>query len=390
MRSCKIKLISPSHNFGKVSNVMSITKNQHYVPQFLLKKFKISPSRDNKVQIRLFDKHSQTTEVKSIKHVFAEDYFYDKDNLVENQLGVVETQAANHINKIINGDFSVLKTATDALLQFISSQYSRTEQVRNQIHKMINDVQMHLVKSTFEVNKDISPFKKGFESENIDYGNFDYTEDDFRSISAMNAVNGLILFEMLKDLSFHLLENNTEDEFIIGDQPVVLCNWLLSSYIFTKNIPVNSSPIALGAQLFMPLSPKLYICLYDPKVYKYGSKSEIKTEINKESVEWLNKLQLIHSANCIGFSDSKMQQKIYVLNQLCKNTNLVQYINRNTLQYTMQGNVLKNLEPKPNFFKILDKAKNLPNLAISDNPHSDGKLVTAGLLYRTTFSDMKV
>lgn len=126
---------------------MKVTKNQHYVPQFLLKKFKISPPIDNKIQIHLFDKNLQTTEVKSIKHVFAEDYFYDKNNLIENQLNIVETQAASHINKIISGDFSVLKTATDALCKFISSQYLRTEQARNQSHKIIDDKQINLVKS---------------------------------------------------------------------------------------------------------------------------------------------------------------------------------------------------------------------------------------------------
>lgn len=361
---------------------MSITKNQHYVPQFLLKKFKISPPIDSKVQIHLFDKHSQTTEIKSIKHVFAEDYFYDEDNLVENQLGLVETQAAIGINKIINDDFSVLKTDADILLQFIASQYSRTLARRNSSHKMIDDVQMNWVKSMFNINKNVSQFKESFEAESIDYGNFDYTADNFRSISAMNAVNGLVLFEMLKDLSFHLLENNTDDEFIIGDQPVVLCNWLLSSYIFTKNIPVNSSPIAIGAQLFMPLSPKLYICLYDSKVYKYGSKSEIKTKINKESVEWLNKLQLIHSANAVGFSDCKMKQKIYARYQDCKTITLRQHINHNNTKQMMLGSTLKNLEPKPSFFKILDKAKSLPSNAIMDNPHKAGKLINAGLLYR--------
>lgn len=369
---------------------MKITKNQHYVPQFLLKKFKISPSIDNKVQIYLFDKHSQTTEEKSIKYVFAEDYFYDKDNLVENQLGLVETKVSKEIDKIIHSGFSELKIAADILLQFIASQYFRTLTRRNSSHKMINDGQMNLVKSIFEMNKDVSPFKEELDSGNIDYGHFDYTDGDLRSISAMNAVNGLVLFYLLKDLSFHILENNTDDEFIIGDQPVILSNWLQSSYKFTRRIPVNSSPAAIGAQLFMPLSPKLYICLYDPKVYKYGSKSKIKTEINHESVQWLNKMQLIHSANAVGFSNCKMKPKIYALYQTCKNITLIQNINHNNAKQMMLGNTLNNLGPKPNFFKILDKAKNLLNRAISDNPYSDGKLITAGLLYRTTFSDMKV
>ena len=210
-----------------------------------------------------------------------------------------------------------------------------------------------------------------------------------RLISAINATSGLILFGMLKDLSFHLLENNTDDEFIVGDQPVVLCNWLLSSYKFTRHIPVNSSPVAIGAQLFMPLSPKLYICLYDPKIYKYGSKTEIKTEIDKKSVEWLNKMQFINSANAIVFSDFKMKQKIYALYQNCKNISLRQNINHNSTKYMMLGSTLKNLEPKPNFFKILDKAKNIPSLAIFNNPHTNRKLINIEFLYRATVSNTK-
>jgi hypothetical protein len=86
---------------------------------------------------------------------------------------------------------------------------------------------MNLVQSIFKLNKDQELFVK---HAHIDYGHFEYSKDDRSNISSIQTLSGIINSPTLSDLSIHILENHTEEKFIIGDQPVVLCNWLLSSY----------------------------------------------------------------------------------------------------------------------------------------------------------------
>ena len=63
------------------NNNLQVTKNQHYIPQCLLKQF----SKDDKGirKINIFDvKQLSFRNRQSIKNVFSQNYFYDKDNSV--------------------------------------------------------------------------------------------------------------------------------------------------------------------------------------------------------------------------------------------------------------------------------------------------------------------
>ena len=90
------------------NNNQQVTKNQHYIPQCLLKQF----SKDDKGirKINIFDvKKLSFRNRQSIKNVFSQNYFYDKDNSVENILSsIIESPNSPVIDSIIRGEVNII------------------------------------------------------------------------------------------------------------------------------------------------------------------------------------------------------------------------------------------------------------------------------------------
>lgn len=82
--------------------------------------------------------------------------------------------------------------------------------------------------------------------------------------------------------------------FILGDKPVVLYNQYCEQVEHYAGLGLNRS----GVQLFMPLSPKEYLLLYDDQVYDYVKSQEV----TSADVETLNMLQIVQSESNVYFS----------------------------------------------------------------------------------------
>ena len=68
---------------------------------------------------------------------------------------------------------------------------------------------------------------------------------------------------------------------------------------------------ARGLQLFLPLSPQLMLCLYDPDIYKYGAKGSLLSDLHDvKDVEILNSFQAINSKSFVVFRDRKSEANI--------------------------------------------------------------------------------
>src|SRR6266496_1558316 len=105
---------------------MPAKKNQHYVPALCLRHFSID---ENRKLINLFHISSKKAIYKvAIKDQVSEDYFYGKDGKTEDAFGLLESDIAPIILKII--DENVLPqdaTEYNKLLFFIVSTYTRTK-----------------------------------------------------------------------------------------------------------------------------------------------------------------------------------------------------------------------------------------------------------------------
>jgi hypothetical protein len=292
-----------------------ITKKQHFVPRCLLKHF----TQDNEKTINIFDinKYQLRTDQK-ISEVFYQNYFYDRDNEVEDTLATIESDASPLIDKIIKENKSLLeyidldtsdqhiKTIEHKmenkikLLMFINLLWSRTPVAQE---KAIAGLQAHVQSISKELlrlnhfNPDEAK-KTSLEIEN---------ESGIISSIALGSIPASVL---LSDMSFHLVKNRTSTDFFIADHPAFSYNWFYRNLKHPDVMGIHSR----GFQLFLPLSPKLLLCLYDSKVYKYGSRNEFITNLNNPTdIEILNSFQIFSAKSIIGFSSKNSDSDIKIM-----------------------------------------------------------------------------
>jgi Protein of unknown function (DUF4238) len=278
---------------------VQITKNQHYVPQCLLKFFSWEDRKERKTNIldiyRDSFRYNQT-----IKNICSQNYFYDTDNMVENILSEkIEAPAAPLISSIVDSDITVLDSPENwmRLLIFVSTLLSRTPKAMGEMDSII---QTHIQSFSRELLR-----LNGMDSRNADGVRLKINnEADWISLLTLQGYYASIL---LTDLKFHLAINKTGVDFFISDHPIFKYNWLYRKL----NHPGVTGFGARGLQIFLPLSPQLILCLYDPVIYKYGAKGSLLTDIHDvKDVEILNSFQAINSKSFIVFLDRKSEANI--------------------------------------------------------------------------------
>lgn len=261
---------------------MSNKKNQHYVPQFCLRKF----ASDSDKVINLYNLDSKKLiRNAAIKHQACKDYFYGQDIAIEDTFSHFEKNASRIFNKILQENNLPQKTMEDysRLLVFISVQYNRTQYARDD---MLNIV-----------DKTISLFGKDFEPK---------LKEEFEQMPAYlkdNWIYKKLLFAIIDitcliDLKMKLIINKTEDEFIYSDNPVVLYNQFLE---MKGRAEIGYKSV--GLEIFLPLSPSVCLILYDSKIYHMGKSQSDTIEVsNPDDIYNINHLQVLSAFSNIYFS----------------------------------------------------------------------------------------
>jgi hypothetical protein len=269
-----------------------ITARQHIVPQLLLKYWDCGVSKEKKIHI--FDmKKLEVRLNQSIRKNFTEKYRYGKDGLVEELLAdKIEGPASSLIEKIVNGDFNIIGENSLILEKFILSQFFRTPQSSKKASEFIN-LQFESIGQEF-LSLNGLDLKEAIAKK--------LKVDDDDNLAAELTINAVLLAGILGDLEYHIIKNETSSEFYISNHPVFLYNW------FYRDLEESAvrSIAATGLQIFLPLSPKITLCLYDPKVYEYGKRDLVTCISNDSDIEILNSFQIINSnsigkLNLIGF-----------------------------------------------------------------------------------------
>ncbi|MDB5305586.1 MAG: hypothetical protein JWM97_3135 [Phycisphaerales bacterium] len=114
------------------------------------------------------------------------------------------------------------------------------------------------------------------------------------------------------DLRYKLLVNKCETPFMTSDHPVVLYN----QYIERRQKFGSSSGLACkGLQIFLPLSPEVYLVLFDSEVYRVGGQYWTDTQVatTQGDVESLNVLQTVNMGSQLFFGKSVTEQAIQSL-----------------------------------------------------------------------------
>jgi len=256
-------------------------KNQHYVPQFLLKNF----SSKEKKFIWAYDKnekYSVKNQIKErpIKKVASEKFFYDqiKANKVgsyEYELQKTEDKVAPIIKNILRTEKinDLSETDKKILSFFITLQILRTKGQLLQIESFMQ-VFSEQVKEKTEIEIDAINSRKIW-------------------LSILEASTNF--YEIIMNKVWTLTKS--DGNFYISDNPVTLQNSMEMSEI-RGTLGVDS----YGIEIYFPLSPSITLCMFCEKMFQKSGYSEkyIDNLICKPaSIENLNSLQIQQSKRFI-------------------------------------------------------------------------------------------
>ncbi|OHB49600.1 MAG: hypothetical protein A2Y10_15580 [Planctomycetes bacterium GWF2_41_51] len=298
---------------------MNKTKKQHYVPQFLLKKFAIKSGR--KAQVWVMDKELNNFFISPTKDIAHENKFYDGFNEnhniphMEDLLKKVDGTGANSINKIlINKNLQLSDDEKYNLALFIAVQIVRTSSLQKEFAAMREYIVQHYG----------SDIQFGGDKKKVS----EYSKEDDKQA----ALNCIVLFaqefaEHLLTRRWFLCESPQNRNFILSDNPVVRDN------MFDQRPYGNLGLLSPGIEIYLPLSPRscLYIiCPQLAQVVISGSLVEsplrdsfltgLPIFMNNENVMRVNSLQVVFSERFI-FSKSKSDFDI-AIEMISKNPKL--------------------------------------------------------------------
>lgn len=261
-------------------------KMQHYVPKFYFKLFSIDGNT-----INLFDKNQKKFRSKiPYKTLCRESYFYGRDTEIEKSFEGIEMLQVETIKKLINEkDISSLdENKYFHLLLFLLFQYSRTkiekEKAKNFTDKYIKEI----IKRKIKYDKKLL--------------------DKIKIVSRRDHILKIYYYitaaPLISDLKPVLLLNESKENFIFSDAPVIFHNTYFD-YLEggTRGMQCR------GLQIFCPLNSKLMIMLFDEDIYNIKNQDHVVITSPKDA-KGINSLQLFYSDRYIYFSDEEQLKSI--------------------------------------------------------------------------------
>ena len=89
---------------------------------------------------------------------------------------------------------------------------------------------------------------------------------------------------------------------MVSDHPVAAWNQFVENDTYLSQRHGWTGLAAKGLQLFLPISPKVTLAVYDAATYEYGSPKNLLCRANVHDVALLNKLQAITAVDALYFA----------------------------------------------------------------------------------------
>lgn len=263
---------------------MAQHKNQHYVPEFYLKRF--SPDADKKTICLWNLKGQQRITGASLSDQCSEDYFYGKDLKLEKSFIPLEGLTATLLNEIDRTDIVPPRCSEhhSLLLFYLTIQWTRTKHRAEAMNESFDKVMKEM-------------YRPMAEQRGVDVNRFNIHMQEPVHLGIKIAAD---TFPLILDLHCKILANRTEKEYVTSDNPVVFYNQLFSFVRGQSNTGLNVK----GLQIFFPISPSKVLLLYDAGVYSAGERSRSVVDVTKaEDVDQINLLQLCGCKDNVYFRD---------------------------------------------------------------------------------------
>ncbi|MGH8371722.1 MAG: DUF4238 domain-containing protein [Gammaproteobacteria bacterium] len=273
---------------------MKSYKNQHYVPRFLLRRFS-----EDRSSIRLFNIGREIfVDAASIASQCAKNNFYSQDINIELALKEIDTDAAGIIEKICRTKVIPSIGESDRLILtfFTVLQKYRTQSAADDMDdindKMIKHIYGRKIKKELRLtDEDLAGIKIGI-----------------NLASARATAMAAEAYVLALDLDVKMLINQTNQEFIISDNPVIFYN----QYLEHRTIVSNTGLQSQGLEILFPLDKQSLLLFYDPAVYRVGSNKQnhIVSLMNVNDVAAINKASYLNAINNIYFRSKAMNSVI--------------------------------------------------------------------------------
>jgi len=271
--------------------------NDHYVPQFYFRNF--SPDRpDGKSDgpeggsIRLINLvRRKFVPTASIKGQCKKAGFHDYKLGLEAALGQLEGLAASAIRGVIEADAPPAPQSPGhhALAGFTAIQRSRTLSAAENADKMAD----RMFKVAYEPEAKL---------EGIEVSRFEIRSQYPVAIPLKVAAAHCVPIAM--QLGLHVFVNETSEEFVTSDNPVVAHNQYCEGIDYQGVLGWNCA----GIQILFPVSPQHLVLLYDTKIYAAGAKHDRGASriVDVAEIKNLNAFQIVIARENIYFRNDAM------------------------------------------------------------------------------------
>jgi hypothetical protein len=267
--------------------------NDHYVPQFYFRNFSPNRTADRpeRRSIRLINLVRRVfVPIASIKGQCKKAGFHDYGLGVEAALGQLEGLAASAVRGLIDADAPPEPWSRDhqVLARFTVTQRSRTLSAAEDADKMADRL--------FKVAYEEQAKRNG-----IDLSNYELRSRYPVAIPLSVAAQHV---SIAMNLALHVFVNETSEEFITSDNPVIAHNQYCEGIDHRGVLGWDCS----GIQIFFPVSPRHLFLLYDATVYALDTKHGRRTSriVDVGEIRTINAFQIVTARENIYFRDAAM------------------------------------------------------------------------------------
>lgn len=220
-----------------------LAKNQHYVPQFLLRGFQAA---EGKGQVHTFDKQVPRKFCTSIRNVAAETGFY---NYVHNEVGMsaepylsrLETASAAVIERVRSSETLSGLSEED---RFLLAAFAATQMVRGkQLRRMTEELNQALYEKIVALGGEPDEF--------AEYEEFDDESRKRAAVSNLTIARDLVPHFL--DKAFLLFKAPEDRPLYLSDHPVVLRSTLPRPGFAGLGVGVE------GVEIYLPISKRLIL-----------------------------------------------------------------------------------------------------------------------------------
>jgi Protein of unknown function (DUF4238) len=265
---------------------MARTKHQHFVPKLYLRLF--ASDNDGKF-IGIYNLLPDLFIAQgALKHQAYKNFFYGEDGKVEDILQELESEAAPILREIVREQHLPITNSEKHvnLFLFVLILRCRTKSNVDHINEGVDSFMQHVFSNDDRINKILPEYKIGLTSAS--------------GLAVKHAIEALPSFI---DMKCKLIVNTSNLPFITSDHPVAFLNPYLNERISREMGKIGVA--SKGLLVFLPISPKHALLIYDSNIYGVGVRKSKEILIQDESeIEKMNALQVINCDENLYFGSN--------------------------------------------------------------------------------------